>query len=151
EGGAFKGEPKSVTDRIDRSPDGLAWAGNGKLFFVADDHGETPLFEVEITAPYLGRQWSRPGGGVNGAVTVCRDGSRMAFTNAALDHPNTLRIGSTERSARGSLRTIDPNAALLAEIDRQRPESVSIDVEGGKMQMWLLKPPGFDPNKKWPV
>jgi dipeptidyl aminopeptidase/acylaminoacyl peptidase len=156
EGGAFKGEPKSITDRIDKSPDGFAWAGNGKLFFVADDHGETPIFEVEIDprrpGGSLGRQWSAPGRvGMNGGVTVSRDGDRLAFTNAALDHPNTLRIGSTDRSARGSLRTIDPNAALLAEIDRQRPESVSIDVEGGKMQMWLLKPPGFDPNKKWPV
>jgi dipeptidyl aminopeptidase/acylaminoacyl peptidase len=26
------------------------------------------------------------------------------------------------------------------------------DIEGGlKLQMWVLKPPGFDPSKKWPV
>ncbi len=32
-----------------------------------------------------------------------------------------------------------------------KPESVTVKVEGADMQMWLLKPPGFDPSKKWPV
>jgi dipeptidyl aminopeptidase/acylaminoacyl peptidase len=44
------------------------------------------------------------------------------------------------------------NDALAAQLDRPRPESVSVPVEGGvKMQMWILKPPGFDDKKKWPV
>jgi dipeptidyl aminopeptidase/acylaminoacyl peptidase len=44
------------------------------------------------------------------------------------------------------------NDALLAELDLPKPESVEVPVEGGvTMQMWVLKPPGFDPNKKWPV
>ncbi len=32
-----------------------------------------------------------------------------------------------------------------------RPESVKVKVEGADMQMWILKPPGFDPKKKWPL
>src|SRR5947208_5091908 len=45
-----------------------------------------------------------------------------------------------------------PNKHLLAELDLPRPESVEVSVEGGTpMQMWVLKPPGFDPKKKWPV
>jgi dipeptidyl aminopeptidase/acylaminoacyl peptidase len=28
---------------------------------------------------------------------------------------------------------------------------VEVDVEGGKMQMWIIKPPKFDASKKWPV
>src|SRR5258708_34730681 len=43
------------------------------------------------------------------------------------------------------------NEALLAELDLPRPESVIVKVEGADMQMWILKPPGFDPKKKWPL
>ena len=43
------------------------------------------------------------------------------------------------------------NTKLLAELDLPRPESVKVKVEGADMQMWVLKPPGFDPNKKWPL
>src|SRR5262249_21089838 len=43
------------------------------------------------------------------------------------------------------------NDKLLAELDLPRPESVKVEVEGGTMQMWVLKPPGFDPKKKWPL
>jgi dipeptidyl aminopeptidase/acylaminoacyl peptidase len=44
------------------------------------------------------------------------------------------------------------NQGLLNEIQLNRPESIdTIRIEGGrKMQMWLLKPPNFDPSKKYP-
>ena len=28
---------------------------------------------------------------------------------------------------------------------------MKVKIEDGDMQMWILKPPGFDPSKKWPV
>ena len=44
------------------------------------------------------------------------------------------------------------NDALLAELDLPQPESVTVKGAGGDpMQMWILKPPGFDPKKKWPL
>ena len=43
------------------------------------------------------------------------------------------------------------NDEILASLDRTRPESVKVKIEDGEMQMWVLKPPGFDPKKKWPV
>ncbi len=44
------------------------------------------------------------------------------------------------------------NDELLAQLDLPRPESIYVPVEGGvKMQMWVLKPPGFDPAKRYPL
>ena len=44
------------------------------------------------------------------------------------------------------------NEDLLAELDLPRPESVQVQGRGRRdMQMWILKPPGFDPTKKWPL
>jgi dipeptidyl aminopeptidase/acylaminoacyl peptidase len=44
------------------------------------------------------------------------------------------------------------NDALAKEIFEVRPESIQVPVEGStSMQMWILKPPTFDPSKRWPV
>ena len=44
------------------------------------------------------------------------------------------------------------NTKLLAELDLPRPESVTVKGAGGTpVQMWILKPPGFDASKKWPL
>jgi dipeptidyl aminopeptidase/acylaminoacyl peptidase len=51
----------------------------------------------------------------------------------------------------GVLGLTHHNDALLAELDLPRPESVTVPVEGAEMQMWILKPPGFDPSKKYPL
>jgi dipeptidyl aminopeptidase/acylaminoacyl peptidase len=76
----------------------------------------------------------------------------MAFANARMTHPNNVRTMGTARGAKETLRTIDPNEALLAELDLPKPESVLVTTADGKsMQMWILKPPGFDPKKKWPL
>jgi dipeptidyl aminopeptidase/acylaminoacyl peptidase len=44
------------------------------------------------------------------------------------------------------------NDKLLAELDLPKPEFVTVKGAGGTpMHMWLLKPPGFNPGKKWPL
>jgi dipeptidyl aminopeptidase/acylaminoacyl peptidase len=85
-------------------------------------------------------------------LSVSRDGNRLAFSKAALNRPPHVTVMGTVRGRGGPTATFDPNEKRLAELDRPRPESVTVPVEGGvKMQMWVLKPPGFDSSKKWPV
>src|SRR5262249_53894429 len=58
------------------------------------------------------------------------------------------------RIAPGGERTsivAHPNDELLEQLDLPKPESVKVKVEGADMQMWILRPPGFDEKKKWPV
>ena len=44
------------------------------------------------------------------------------------------------------------NRELLSQVDLQKPESVVFTGAGGaKVQTWILKPPGFDPSKKYPL
>lgn len=43
------------------------------------------------------------------------------------------------------------NADWLTEVTFSQPESLTVNVAGGPVQYWLLKPPNFDPSKKYPV
>lgn len=153
--GAFKGEPKSATDGLDRSADGFTWAGNGVIYFTADHEAGVAVFRADLAANTVTPALT---GGQHGSLSYA--GDHMAFTIAAMTHPNEVYADSPEKrfTGDGTSSTIPvpveiskANADLLAQLNTPQPESVEVPVEGGKMQMWILKPPGFDPSKKWPV
>ena len=120
------------------------------VVFNADHKGAAPLFYQGLLEGK--RVPDVIAGGQCSAITVSQGGKRepvLAFMKAGMDRPGdvyVMKLG--ERAPRNISKA---NDALLAQLDRTRPESVDVPVEGGKMQMWVLKPPGFDAAKKWPV
>lgn len=159
--GTFAGEAKNLTAAKDVSVSEFAWSRDEAVAFVAEDGGATSLFTATLSGEVV--DGIRVGGltdgaarrqGQIGSLTSSRDGTVWMHTTARLNYPPEV-VGylfgpGISMSAIG----VNPwhNADLLAQLDRPEPESVEVPVEGGvKMQMWLLKPPGFDPAKKWPV
>ena len=154
--GTFSGEPKSITSGLDRSADGFVWAGNDTINFTADHEGGVAMFEAKIASdkPIA----VTPPGYQYGSPSYAQ--GKLAYTMAGLNHPPEVFVDPIEKRLHGDgtsstiplpIELSRANAALLAELEMPRPESVMVDVEGGKMQMWVLKPPGFDASKKWPL
>ena len=90
------------------------------------------------------------------SLGTSRDGRHWVYTLAQMNYPP--RVGLTHFQPEGDEKAIrtggipDGNEGLLAGLDMPRPESVTVPGAGGApMQMWILKPPGFDASKKWPL
>jgi dipeptidyl aminopeptidase/acylaminoacyl peptidase len=153
-GGAFTGKPQSLTADLDLSVAEFAWVGDDGLVFAADEKALQPLFLVRTSSPGEAVKLP-PSEGANSNPSVSRDGTVLAFSNARLDRPaEVFVLAGDQRDLRGGPATnlSRANDALLAELDMPRPESVTVKGAGGTpMQMWVLKPPGFDPKKKWPL
>lgn len=162
-GGAFKGKPRSVGGKVtgeqDLSVDEFVWAedlvhsGKYSLIFIADEVGSRPLFRVFPSAPPHERASERIGlSGTRASLSVSSKGTQIAFTLALMSQPpEVLTIGNNWRNSIAK-NISHANDKHLAEIDLPHPESVQVQVEkDGEMQMWILKPPGFDPAKKWPL
>ncbi|HEY7326999.1 MAG TPA: S9 family peptidase [Gemmataceae bacterium] len=159
--GSFKGQPRSVTRELtgkkDLSVDEYIWAefvdpGKYSLIFSADENGSKPLFMVFPFEPPQAKSVVTQGGtGTKASLSADREGKRIACTLALTNQPpEVLACGSDLRSSVAQ-NISHANDKLLAEFDLPRPESVKVKVEGGEMQMWILKPPGFDAAKKWPL
>jgi dipeptidyl aminopeptidase/acylaminoacyl peptidase len=148
-GGAFQGSPRSVTEKLDRSADGFVWVANNVIVFTADDNGFKPLFKVDLADDKISRHAMT---GSCSALSASSAARQLAFLNATLDRPSEVFVAAMPLSSTLDARNVSQaNTKLLAELDLPRPESVTVPVEGATMQMWLLKPPGFDPGKKWPL
>jgi dipeptidyl aminopeptidase/acylaminoacyl peptidase len=140
------GKPIRITAKQpDLSAHEFAWVGDsGTLTITADQGGTSSVFLIqnETIEPL-----PQPISGFVGSMSWSREGRVMTATRASLSSPPEVLIRRDNH-----VTTLQPNAALLETLLFPKPESVMVPVEGGvQMQMWLLKPPGFDPAQRWPV
>ncbi|MBM3978984.1 MAG: S9 family peptidase [Planctomycetes bacterium] len=132
------GAPTGIVAGWDVSINEFAWFGEGVLF-VTDTKGRQLTYEWRpkdgiIAAPFAP---------VPGASSLTSGDGLVAYLSARMHHSAEVFVGESNLSR--------ANEALLGELALTRPESVEVPVEGTKMHMWVQKPPGFDPKKKWPV
>jgi dipeptidyl aminopeptidase/acylaminoacyl peptidase len=162
--GKMTKRPKNLTQAKDVSVSDIVWGGDDAVTFVAEDGGATSLFHATLAGEVGEGAWHN---GIKGgtakrsgqitALNCSHDGKVWTHLLARMDHPPEVtgfRMESVESTGRviGLAHLSPQNRALLDELDRPRPESVTVPGAGGHpMQMWVLKPPGFDPSKKWPV
>jgi dipeptidyl aminopeptidase/acylaminoacyl peptidase len=154
--GTLAGKPRNVTAATDVSVEEFTWLAGIGLAFTADYNGTTALFQVGQDRPPV----RQPLPGLVGSIASLSAPAKVAdicCTTASMTAPAEVGLASFWlKNPRGegplTRQLSRANEKLLDQLDLPRPESVKVPVEGGvKMQMWVLKPPGFDPQKKWPV
>lgn len=163
--GSFDRTPRNLTEGKDISVGEFNWTPGEDIVFVAEENASSSFYTVnqqgKITTGLkmgTGDNYAYPKGSVGqiGSLSSDTSGQNWAHTLAHLISPSEVRNVRATKSADGKVEIAYSrlslfNEALLSKLDRPQPESVQVDVEGGRMQMWILKPPGFDPSKKWPV
>ncbi len=149
--GSWSGKPKNLTEKKDLSADEYVWVFGGRdILYAADFHAEKAIRTVQ--ADGSGGATNVPWGGMSTSFSSSNDGTNIAFADATLSHPAEVVAGFPGHKPGGLSPISQANATLLTKLDLSRPESVSVKGAGGTpMQMWILKPPGFDPKKKWPL
>jgi dipeptidyl aminopeptidase/acylaminoacyl peptidase len=149
------GEMRDLTEKFDRSVGSVTWMSgisNGGLFFAAEDHGEAPIYAL-----FLDRTVPTPGPRLYADDLVWdRNTSRLFFTRMSIAAPN--EIWSFDLSGESLGATVSPrqithmNDALLSQIDMQPLESFTFKgANDEEVQGFMVKPPGFDPKKKYPL
>ena len=153
--GSFKGKPVSFTGALktDVSVNDFTWSGKDKILFTADHLGKVGLFQIlpledVKTATLIKNTLS----GFNTSISASVDGAKIAFLNASMASPPDVFAGNADLRLSSPINISKVNETLLKELALPKPESVTLPGAGDTpTQMWILKPPGFDPSKKWPV
>lgn len=130
------------------------WSDDGKrLYFPVVQHGNSILKVIDLDGANLKTvlpeaQDGQPGS-VTGSFSFSRDGSRMAYCLGTLNDPAQIWIWEPASGKRRKL--VSPNQALLNKIDLGQVENHWIKgADGNDLQGWILKPPGFNPEMKYP-
>ncbi|HYV39311.1 MAG TPA: prolyl oligopeptidase family serine peptidase, partial [Gemmataceae bacterium] len=158
--GGFTGKPAVIEYLADNSVNEFAWGTvrtgektvESCVVFTTDFQGVTA---VVAYAPKQERFHSigKECIGTTSAMSFSSDGQMSAHLFSQMHQPADVMVTSlTDAKPASALNVSQANAKLLSELDLSRPESVALTGAGSTpTQMWLLKPPGFDATKKWPV
>ena len=142
------GQRRSLTGNWDQSVSSFTWAADGKTIFIeAQEIGAEPVWSVALAG---GEPQRVVTGGVNSDVSVAANGQWIAFSQQRLTQPAEIaRFRLGDAASQPLTRT---NSELLAKLELAKPESVTVSGAGGTpVQMWIVKPPGFDAAKKYPL
>jgi len=139
---------RSLTEQLDSSVESLAWSSDSRtVYFDAEEKGTVPIWSVSVSG---GAPRKVAEGAVNGELSVSRDGKVLAFTRQSLSRPN--EVYTSDGEGREVRLITHVNDELFAQLNFTKPGSVSYaGAQGTLVQMWILKPPGFDPARKYPL
>ncbi len=142
------GESRSLTTNWPESVDALAWSPDSQTIYLeAQEKGRGPLWSVAANGGEVKRLFND---GVNSDLSVSPDGRWLAFTQSRLNRPPEIGRLVLGETAPRSLTLA--NGELLGKLAMNSPESVTVPGAGGTpVQMWILKPPGFEAAKKYPL
>ena len=132
------------------SPENMppTWSNDGsRLFFPVVQHGSSLLMSIAADGQNL--QTVTGEGGVVGAFSFDAAQERMAYFYATLQYPGQVRL--REMISGQERQLTDANHDLIDGLDLGEVEEVWFKGPAGNdLQGWILKPPGFDPGRKYP-
>jgi acylaminoacyl-peptidase len=150
-----EGSSRNVSGDFDRSIDAVAWAGSSNQLYVQyDDRGRTLIASLALNGTMKslvddvgGADIGRPY--TSGSFSVGDDGG-IAYTAGRQDRP--ADVGYTRSNGR-AMRLTQLNEDLLGQRDLGSVEEIVWPATVGnyEVQGWLVKPPGFDPARKYPL
>lgn len=146
---------RAISAKLDISVSSPAWAADGRGIYVQyDDKGNTKVGLItldgalRVVASNLGSGTSAYSGG---SYSVARDGS-VAFAMSTPAMPSNVGLVTTAASAAPRVLTA-LNADLLASRTLGAVEEIWYESSRNKrkIQGWIVKPPGFDASRKYPL
>lgn len=140
------GEKTDLTANWDYSVDNIAWSDDDKaIYFLAPFNGTIPMFKMDVASQKVDTIAS----GDYDYAAVVPAGKTVYTLRHSYSEPNEI-YAVNEGSEPAKLTTI--NDEVLAQLKPIKTEKRLVPTTDGKlMTTWIVYPPEFDPNKKYPA
>ena len=139
---------RSLTADFDASPDFFAWSADSRtIWFQAQDQLFHATYHVAVAG---GEPVKVTEGAYDDALQVSADGRTLVVSRQANDRPADLFALGGDGLVKRQLT--HQNRELLARLALQPVEPFWATGAGGTpVQGFIVKPPSFDPSRKYPV
>lgn len=149
------GEVSGQATDLDASVQAPAWDSGGRsIYFLFDREGQTRLARLELGSGKMttfaedvgGTSIGRPYAG--GSFTVTGRGT-FAYTMTAAEFPAEVAVGDGRRVQR--LTRLNDDLLPFRELGKVESFWTESSFDQRRIQSWVVLPPGFDPQKRWPL
>ena len=141
------GKSRIITGKFDNWIDDFKWSGDSKsIYFSADVEANTPIYKIELNSDKIT------------SVT----GAKATF-GFALDHKGNIYYNMRSVSKPAEIfkfNLADKNETELTSFNKKIEQTVDIrpaekmwvkGADGIKVEVFIVKPHNFNPNKKYPL
>lgn len=145
--------PRALTESLDRSAANPQWAAQGKgVFFQYENKGKIFIAHADLNGKLTdytnqvgGEDLGRPY--LAGSFTVSGKNS-LAFTQSVSGHPADLAVW--DKKATTTLTKLNADIFSAKTLGKIEEITWKSSFDGQEIQGWIVTPPDFDPNKKYP-
>jgi dipeptidyl aminopeptidase/acylaminoacyl peptidase len=143
------GHLNSLTENLDRSVNSFTWfPDSSRLFFAVVDRGRQGIQSIPVSGG--GLRVVATGNSTLDDMVFASDGKTLVFTRQSGSFPPEIARASSGGGAAVPLTHL--NDDVLGGHQLTPLEELFTDVEDGtQIQSFVVKPPGFDPGKKYPA
>lgn len=147
------GDKRDLTENWDYWPEGINWGADSKeIFFNAYYEGTEPTFKINVATCSIdtisGGMWDYVGAVPTAEGKVFALRHNMLMPNEIVEITNTP---ASDASVENCTQLTEVNKDILSQLADVKVEKRMVPTTDGKMMTcWLILPPNFDPNKKYP-
>jgi acylaminoacyl-peptidase len=149
------GSTRELTTGFDRSVNAVRWAGSSnRLYIQYDDHGKRNLatlsmsgqvssFVDDVGSTGISRPYT------SGGFSVADNGA-YAYSAGATDRPAEVAAGRRGAAA-SKLTNLNDDLLSHKTLGKVRGITWQSSVGDHQVQGWIVTPPGFDENQRYPL
>jgi len=143
-----RGEARILTENLDRWVGSFTWApDSSRIFFTQEDRGRQVIQMVSATGGAARSIATGPS--TLDDIQLSADGKTMVYTEQSASRP--VEIFRASSSGGGGVPLTRLNDALWARYQLTPAEEFWVESEDARVHSFLVKPPGFQADMKYPV
>ncbi|HEY3939010.1 MAG TPA: S9 family peptidase [Bryobacteraceae bacterium] len=143
------GRPNILTESLDRWVESYTWSSDSmRLFFTIDEHGTNPLLMIGANGGAI--RTIAQGPTSIGSMQFTPHDRIMIYAEQSGSAPIEINKASSKGGSGVPLTHL--NDGILNNYQLTPLEKITADgADGAKIESFIIKPPGFNPAKKYPV
>lgn len=140
------GEKKEYTKDFDQNVGGLSWADNNTIYFISDYHATDEIYKLTLNDGKIDKLTE----GVHNYTSVIPVNDYLIATKVSMSKP--AEIYKVDPTTGKDTELSFVNKGILDQLTMGKVESRWIKTTDNKQMLtWVIYPPHFDPNKKYPA
>ncbi len=141
------GEKKDYSADFDQNAGALSWSADSKsIYFISDIHATDEIYQLVLA----GNSITRLTDGVHNYQSAVQVGAQLLAQKVSMSQPAELYLVDPATGKDKALTTV--NKGILDQLTMGKVEKRWMETTDGKqMAVWVIYPPHFDPNKKYPT
>lgn len=145
----------NLTAGWDGTVEGITWNDqNSMIYFNAPIEGTTQVFEVEVPANLMVKKMMRVHQITDGKYDVTgivgQSGHELVVSRTDMNHATELYAADISTGKMRKLTHANDDTYKKIKLSKTELRLVNTS-DGKKMGVWVVYPPDFDPNKKYPT